>query len=71
MCLRTCTDKSRDTTYKDVASVTLRNAHKEIKRTKSEHSIAHLLFFIFFKLLLGFGLDFEFGLELMLGLEFG
>ena len=34
---------------------------------------AHLLIysFLFFKLLLAFGLDFELGLGLMLGLEFG
>ena len=39
---------------KEVASATLHNAHKDYKRAKTEHSFAHLLFFIF-KLLLGFG----------------
>ena len=30
-----------------VASIMLRNAHKENRRAKSEHSFAHLLFFVF------------------------
>ena len=53
----------------EVASVTLRNAHEENKRTKSERSFALL----FFKLSLGFELDFECGLRLglELGLKFG
>ena len=50
-----------------MASITLRNAPKENKRANSECSFTLL----FFKLLLGFGLDFEFGLGLNLGLEFG
>ena len=53
-----------------MASITLRNTHKENKRAKSECSFAHLLF-LFFKLSLWPGLDFEFGLGLTLGLEFG
>ena len=44
-----------------MAGVLLHNAHKENYRAKSELS------FLFFKLLLGFSLGFEFGL--MLGLE--
>ena len=51
-----------------LASITLRNAHKENKRAKSVCSFAHFLFFVF-KLLLGLGLDFEFGLGLTLGLD--
>ena len=31
----------------EVASFTLRNAHKENERAKSECSFAHLLFFVF------------------------
>ena len=55
-----------------MASITLHNAHKENKRAKSEHSFAHLPYsFLFFKLSLGFGLDFEFGLRLTLGLDLG
>ena len=50
-----------------MASITLRNAPEENKRAQSECSFSHL----FFKLLLGFGLDFEFGLGFNLGLEFG
>ena len=46
-----------------MASVTLHKAHKEKKRAKSKCSFAPL----FFKLSLGFGLDFEFGLGLTLG----
>ena len=46
-----------------MAGVLLHNAHKENYRAKSERS------FLFFKLLLGFSLGFEFGLGLMLGLE--
>ena len=42
---------------------------KENNQAMSERLFAHLLFFI--KLLLGFGLDFEFGLGLTLGLQFG
>ena len=57
-------------TLKEVASITLRNAHKENKRAKSGCSFAHLLFFVF-ELWLGFGLDFEFGLGLTLGLDLG
>ena len=53
-----------------MASITLRNAHKENKRAMSECSFTDLLF-LFFKLSLRFGLDFEFGLGLKLGLEFG
>ena len=53
-----------------MASITLHNTHKENKRARSECSFAHLLFFVF-KLLLGFGLDFEFGLGLTLGLDVG
>ena len=41
----------------EVASVTLCNAHKKNKRAKSDHSFARL-----YTLLLGFWLDFEFGL---------
>ena len=50
-----------------MASITLCNALKENKRAKGE------LFYslLFFKSSLGFGKDFEFGLELMLRLEFG
>ena len=44
-------------------SVTLHNVHKENKRVKTEHSFP---LFLFFKLLLGFGIDFEFGLGLAL-----
>ena len=51
----------------EVASVTLRNVHKENNRAKSECSFAHL----FFKLSLGFGLDFESGLGFMVVLDFG
>ena len=47
--------------------VTYGNAYKENKRVKAEHSFAHLLFF--FTLSSAFGLDFEFGSGLMLGLE--
>ena len=54
----------------EVASNTLRNAHKENKRAKSDCSFAHLLF-LCSKLSLGFGLDFEFGLGLTLGLDLG
>ena len=58
-----------------MASITLCNAHEENGRAKSECSFAHLpvLFFSFwfFKLLLGFGLDFEFGLGLTLGIDVG
>ena len=43
-----------------MASVTLRNAHKESKREKSERSFARLLL-LFFRLSLELGLDFEFG----------
>ena len=46
----------------EVASVTLRNAHKENKRAKSDHSFAHLYTLLFITLTLGFCLDFEFGL---------
>ena len=54
---------------KELASITLLNAHKENKRAKSECS--YTLIYLFFKLLLGFGLDFEFGLGLALGLDLG
>ena len=42
-----------------------------IKRTRELKVSAHLLIysFLFFKLLLGFGLDFKFGLGLRLGLD--
>ena len=50
----------------EVASITLRNAHKENKRARSECSFT---LFCFFKLLLRFGLDFVLGLRLTLGLE--
>ena len=53
-----------------MASVTLCNTHKENKRAKRERLFAHLLF-LCFKLRLGFGLDFEFGLALTLGLNLG
>ena len=54
----------------EVASVTLRNAHKE---NREQRVSAHLFIysFSFFKPTLGFELDFEFGLGLTLGLEFG
>ena len=55
---------------KEVACVTLRNIHKQNKRSKGERSFAHLLFLII-KLLLGCGLDFEFGLGLALSLDLG
>ena len=44
-----------------------------IKRIREQRVSAHLLIysFWFFKLLLGFGLDFEFGLGLTLGLDLG
>ena len=53
-----------------MASVTLRNAIQKIREQKVS---AHLLIysFLFFKLSLGFGLDFEFGLGLTLGLDLG
>ena len=52
---------------KEVAGVMFRNAHKKMTEQRLN---AHLLLysFLFFKLLLGFGLDFEFGLGLTLGL---
>ena len=40
-----------------------------IKRTREQTLSSHLL--LFFKLSLGFGLEFEFGFGLTLGLEFG
>ena len=52
--------------FKEVASVTLRNTHKE-KKAKNGHSFTLL----FFKLSYGFGLNSEFGSELRLGLELG
>ena len=44
-----------------------------IKRIKEQRTSAHLFIysFLFFKLLLEFGLNFEFGSGLTLGLEFG
>ena len=53
--------------FKEVASITLRNAHKKNKKAKSECSFTLL----YFKLSLGFGLDHEFGLGLTLGLDQG
>ena len=53
-----------------MASLTLRNTHKEIKKAKSEHLFAHLLFSIF-KIMIKVGLDFEFGLGLSFGLDLG
>ena len=56
-----------------MASVTLLNTHKDKKRAKSERPFTTK--FLLFKLLLGYGLDCEFGLglrlDLELGLEFG
>ena len=43
----------------EVSGVTLCNAHKEIKRGKTELSFAHLLYF--FELTLGLGLDLSLG----------
>ena len=53
--------------FKEVASITLRNAHKKNKKAKSQCSFTLL----YFKLLLGFWLDFEFWLGLTLGLDQG
>ena len=54
-----------------MATVTLCNAQKVNKRAKSEQRSFAPLLFLFFKLLLKFGSDFEFGLGLMLRLELG
>ena len=58
----------------EVASITLHNADV-VERIREERVSIQLLIysFLFFKLSLGFGLDFEFrlGLTLELGLEFG
>ena len=55
-----------------MASVTVRNAHKENKGAKSEHSFAHGTLFHFLNyIMLWFRLDFDFTLGLTLGLELG
>ena len=57
-----------------LAGVILSNAHKEIKRAKSESLFAHLVFFLFLIInrMLGFELDFEFrsGLTLRFKLDY-
>ena len=49
-----------------VPNVTLCNTNQENKRAKNECSFT--LFYVFFKLMLGFGLNFEFGVGLTLGI---
>ena len=55
-----------------MAKITLRTV-TPIKRIREQRVSTHLLIYsvLFFKLSLGFGLDFEFGLGLMLGLDLG